>query len=441
MRKLFTTLAIVAMVGLAATAAAQVATGPASPDQIQRALDEAPGPWAEEAIELVVSRGLYIGYPDGSFGWRNNISRAEFAVVLARLINTFGLERFSDDEVTVLRNAADELRAQLGDVTGRLNDQQQQIDELRATTAALESMVMAFEGRDVSTDMQAFNDRLAAIESAVDAVRAELSALPAAPTPEAPTTSTDPATLDDMQARLGAVESDRARLSDELSSLRSEQQALASRVAALEAQAQQPQPQVETPSSEGQVEVVTVPDDSATVRMVNDLRSRVDQLESRLQTAEDGLAAAREQIADHSDRIARLESRLLPDRGAFYVNLGVFGTSPDLDLYGKAIVGHDSLFGAVGARVSFEYSFSGLPSNLAGALTYRTSFGSSDGYFGLGGGVTMGDTMDPFGEILVGMNFRLTRTLGMYIEGNYRPYFDGTTPTTSGFSTGVSVRF
>src|SRR5690554_8127058 len=104
MRKLFITLAFASLVALAASAAAQMATGQATPDQIRRALDEAPGPWAEDAIELVVSHGLYIGYPDGTFGWRNNISRAEFAVVLARLIDTFGLERFDADEVSVLRN-------------------------------------------------------------------------------------------------------------------------------------------------------------------------------------------------------------------------------------------------------------------------------------------------------------------------------------------------
>ena len=116
MRKLFITIGIVSLVALAASAAAQIAPGPATPDQIERALNESPGPWADEAIELVVSQGLYIGYPDGSFGWRNNISRAEFAVVLARLIATYGLDRFSPEELDVLRNASDELQGELSGI-------------------------------------------------------------------------------------------------------------------------------------------------------------------------------------------------------------------------------------------------------------------------------------------------------------------------------------
>lgn len=439
MRKLFITIGIVSLVALAASAAAQIAPGPATPDQIERALNESPGPWADEAIELVVSQGLYIGYPDGSFGWRNNISRAEFAVVLARLIATYGLDRFSPEELDVLRNASDELQGELSGILGRLDSQQQEIEELRSTQAALESMVMAFEGYDVGADMQAFNDRLAAIEDAVDNVRAQLDTLPLAPeAPTAPAAPTDTTGMGDLEARLGAVESDRARLEGELNSLRSEQQSLQDRVAALEAQAGQAQP---LPSTDDDTAVVTVPDNTATISMVTELRNRVDQLESRLQTAEDGLAAARDEIAANSARITRIERAVLPDRAAFYVNVAIYGTDPDFDLFAKATVGHDSLFGNVGVRASFEYSLGTMPHNVSAALTYRMSSGSTDGYFGLGGGVTIDDPMAPFGEILAGMNFRMTRTLGMYIEGRYRPFFDGVTAPSAGFGAGVSVRF
>lgn len=434
MRKLFTTLAFVSLITLAASAAAQVETGPATPDQVQRALNESPGSWAEQAIELVVSQGLYIGYPDGSFGWRNNISRAEFAVVLARLISTYGLDRFSPDELTILRNAADELRVDLEGVTGRLDGQQQQIDELRATQAALEATVMAFEGYDVGADMQAFNERLSAMEAAVDDIRAQVNTLPLAPaTPADPTDSTS---TGDLDARLGAVENDRAQLANELDSLRSQQQELASRVASLEARAQQP-----TPTTDDDTAVVTVPADGASVAMVNELRGRVDLFDGRLQTVEDELQTMRDDIASNSGRITTLEDRVTPDRAAFYVNVAMYGTDPDFDLFAKATVGHDSLFGAVGARVSFEYSLGAMPHNVSAAVTYRTSFGNTDGYFGLGGGVTLDTPMAPFGEMLAGMNFRFTRHLGMYLEGRYRPFFDGTTPASTGLGAGVSVRF
>ncbi|MFA5550995.1 MAG: S-layer homology domain-containing protein [Trueperaceae bacterium] len=433
MRKLFTGFAFVALLALAALASAQIAPGPATPDQIQRALNESPGPWADEAIELLVSQGLYIGYPDGTFGWRNNISRAEFAVVLARLINTYGLSSFNPDEQMVLRNALDELRGDLADVLARQDGQQQQIDELRSTQAALESMIMAFEGLDVGGDIQALSDRLAAVEAALEDVRADINALPVVPV--APTAQTDPGDWEGLNARLGAAESERVSLANELAALRSEQQTLASRVAALEAQQQS------APADADGATVITVPADGASAAMVNELRGRVDQLDTRLQRADEDVAAMRAEIAANTTRIDRLERSLLPDRAAFYVNLAIFGTDPNFDLFAKATVGHDSLFGAVGLRASFEYSLGAMPHNVSAAFTYRMSSGSTDGYFGLGGGVTIDDPMAPFGEILAGMNFRMTRTLGMYLEGRYRPFFDGATPASAGLGAGISVRF
>ncbi len=439
MRKLLPTIALVSLLALAMSAVAQTAPaapGQATPDQIQRALNESPGAWADEAIELVVSQGLYIGYPDGTFGWRDNISRAEFAVVLARLIGAYGLDHFNEDDQGVLRDAANQLRSELEGSIGRLDSQQQEIDELRSTVAALESMVMAFEGQDVSADMQAFNDRLSALESEIQNVRSQLDTMPREPgTEPAPVDTTG---MSDLDARVSAVESDRARLEEELNALRAERQSLESRIAALESQSQQPMPT--TPDDDAPL--VTVPDTSATDSMISELRGRADVLDTRLQVIEDDLGSVRDEIADYSSRIDRLERSVLPDRNAFYVNVAIYGTDPDFDLFAKATVGHDSLFGAVGARASFEYSLGAMPHNVSAAFTYRTSFGSTDGYFGLGGGVTLDDPMAPFGEILAGMNFRLTRLLGMYVEGRYRPFFDGgVTPASAGFGAGISVRF
>src|SRR5699024_10486280 len=103
---------------------------PGTPEQVNRALAEAPGTWADEAIELLVSRGIYIGDPDGSVRWRDDITRAEMAMVIARLIRTFDLDGFSPDELIVLRNAAADLAEDLAGLRlpveeehdGQLND-------------------------------------------------------------------------------------------------------------------------------------------------------------------------------------------------------------------------------------------------------------------------------------------------------------------------------
>jgi len=427
---------LVLALALGAVAFAQIQTGQASPDQVRRALEEAPGPWASEAIELVVSQGLYIGYPDGSFGWRNEITRAEFAVVLARLISVYGLDRFDADELDVLQNAVDELRGelgQLGDIPATLEAHEQELAELRDAIAALESMGMAFEQADVSADAQQLSDRLTAVEAALDEIRASLSAQPVEPAPAPSGEPADPTALAGLEERLAALESERAGLGDETAALRAAQQSLEARLAQLEERAQN-----------GGGEVVAPPpavDTSATAGL-DELRGRVEQLESRLQSVEDELTVVRGEIDRHAERVRRIEQSLLPDRAAFYVNVAMFGTDPDFDLFAKATLGHDSLIGAVGARVSFEYSLGAAPHNVSAALTYRTSFGSTDGYFGLGGGVTLDDPMAPFGEILAGVNLRVARNLGMYFEGRYRPFFDGgTTPASSGFGAGLSLRF
>lgn len=52
------------------------------------------GHWAEENVKYVYDNGLMTGYEDGTFGAENNITRAEFATVMARLL---GLEQNADE--------------------------------------------------------------------------------------------------------------------------------------------------------------------------------------------------------------------------------------------------------------------------------------------------------------------------------------------------------
>ena len=51
------------------------------------------GHWAEANVKYVYDNGLMTGYEDGTFGAENNITRAEFATVMARLL---GLEQNAD---------------------------------------------------------------------------------------------------------------------------------------------------------------------------------------------------------------------------------------------------------------------------------------------------------------------------------------------------------
>lgn len=48
-------------------------------------VDDITGHWAERAIRRAISRGLMLGYPDGSFQPDKPVTRAEIAVILDRL--------------------------------------------------------------------------------------------------------------------------------------------------------------------------------------------------------------------------------------------------------------------------------------------------------------------------------------------------------------------
>lgn len=49
------------------------------------AVDDVTGHWAERAIRRAISRGIMLGYPDGSFQPDKPVTRAEIAVILDRL--------------------------------------------------------------------------------------------------------------------------------------------------------------------------------------------------------------------------------------------------------------------------------------------------------------------------------------------------------------------
>ena len=60
--------------------------------------DTADYPWAEEAVERLYEKGVVNGMGDGSFGCANNVSRADFTLMITRLMGKKAdfSENFSD---------------------------------------------------------------------------------------------------------------------------------------------------------------------------------------------------------------------------------------------------------------------------------------------------------------------------------------------------------
>lgn len=412
---------------LAAGALAQVPVTPGTPEQVSRALAEAPGTWADAAVELVVSRGIYIGYPDGSFGWRDDISRAEMAMVIARLIQTFDLENFDAAEFTVLRRAAAELRddldglralveehdRQLGDVADVLDRHEDEIAGLWDALAVLDVAPEAFDASELWLAIAALEGDAAAQAAELADVLDRLAALEAGGSDA------------DLAARVTALElaldeslAGRAALAAELEDLRG-------RVAVLE----------EDSALQGRLLVELQ-------ARLGSTADRLALLEARMAALESAMADANATLADHEERITRLEQATTPDRAAFHISLALYGSAPDGGLVGQVAVGHDAIVGNMGIRATVDFGFQDVPLSISGAATYRATMSNVDGYAGIGIGASFEDTGTAmFGELLLGINYRFARNFGVFVEGRYRPYFDGSGDGLAALGGGVQLRF
>lgn len=431
--------------------AAQVPAIPAGPETVLTALNESPGEWADAAIEVVVGRGLYIGYPDGTFGWRDDITRAEMAVVIARLLSAFDLDSFDPREQQVLKEAVRSLDAELAGVLeevaalrravaahdGQLTDLAAADAATRATIEALALTVDDHEGRlrvleealatvrgaAGEAELAAFQQELSRLGDVVGSLERRIGALESGPaTPSAEVTEAD----------LAALAAEIAAAREAVAALERQGGGLQSRVAVLEAtlgglagdEDDDGQAAIEAlgtslgsiSSSLGEARADTV-----------DLAERVDQLEA--------------EQAELVERVDKMEADLLPDRAGFYVSLAAMGADPSLGMLGKVSVGHDSLLANIGFRVSYEHAFGPFASNASALATYTTSFGASDAYVGLGAGVSFEASPVLFGEMTLGIGYRLSRHLGLFVEGRYRPFFDGANQQFGGIGGGVQVRF
>lgn len=423
MRQAITALFAVSI--LSGAALAQLPVTPGTPEQVNRALNEAPA-WADEAVELLVSRGIYIGYPDGSFGWQDDITRAEMAMVIARLISSFDLDQFHPDELMVLRRAADQLNADLAALAALVEQHDHELaaaaeqlqlheDELARLWAALTTLDAApevFDATELWNAIGALEQAAAEREDQLNELTLRLDALE-------PDTDTGElwAHLEALEAGQAAAEVERARLGDELAELRA-------RVAALEAAAFDP-------SLLADLEL-----------RLGASADRLALLEGRVSSLEVSMNAAGQTLADHEERIGRLEEALLPERAPFHVSLALYGSAPDGGLVGQVAIGHDAVVGNLGVRVSADFGFSEVPLSIAGALTYRATMERVDGYAGLGLGASFeenGTAM--FAEMLVGVSYRLARNIGIYAEARFRPYFDGSGDGLAAIGGGVQLRF
>ncbi|AEV17232.1 S-layer protein-related protein [Thermus sp. CCB_US3_UF1] len=421
-------------------------------------VDEPAAPWAREAVELLVSKGVFIGYPDGTFRWREPLSRQEAALALYRLLAAYGVDKLSPQEVQKLLEATQGLQKELG-------SQGKALEQLRSEKKALEDRLRALENqprtdtRPLEEALKNLQERIQGLEEAQKGLQAALKALESRALEDALKGIQE--SLRALESRLKSLEnrpqadpSQVEALRREQEALKAAQQTLGERLQALERARTAQEETLRGLANE----LKGLPEAR---KLAEGAQARLQSLEPRTRALEEGLQAQKERLATLEERLKALEARqaqddarlkaleeevaalkrtLTPFRLPLYLGLAAYRGDVTGEWYGRLMLGHDALLGPLGLRLAYEAPVSQPDRGLGSLdLTFRASYGDLDGYFGVGGGLYLDQT--PFGQLLIGVGVRLVPSLSIFLEGHQRYLFDGQASQRSTLAFGLATRF
>ena len=169
-------------------ASAQTAA-PASAPQVPALTDVPAGHWAKDAIDRLVSRGVILGYPDGTFRGTQNLTRYEAAIIIARLLDQIRAGEvavmpeapngpaLNAEDVAALQNAIQELAADLAALGVRVSDLEENAVS-REDFSRLETRIEELTGKGGDTEamgeLQTQIDDLTARVDEYDTLRADV---------------------------------------------------------------------------------------------------------------------------------------------------------------------------------------------------------------------------------------------------------------------------
>ena len=352
--------------------------------------DVPPDSYAADAVSQLVELGIVNGFPDGTFRGNEAFTRYQAALVVSRLLdvieeNSAAAGALSEEDLATVNNAVAEL----------------------------------------SNELTALSDRVAALEAA-----------PAQATPD----------LSAIEDRLSALEA--APTGDLADSFT----ALEGRVAALE---ESPAPAAPGPELAALQEQVT-----ALNQQVNDLQAQLGAA-GMTPAPTDAEVPAEEPAVDLAGAVAAPDAVALSgERGKFYVGVGGFHeigyTNPDDDSDNDGVadgggtfgflddvrvrprvkIGVDDVFAGFGLRAAADYGRQSLIDSgslaASGHLTYTLGSSPVSGYLGVGGGYQFNDLIfasgvgeSPFAGALLGAEFG-SGSLTFFVEGTADYYFNDT---------------
>ncbi|WP_221090050.1 S-layer homology domain-containing protein [Deinococcus aquaedulcis] len=162
-------------------AAAQT-TAPASAPQVPALTDVPAGHWAKDAIDRLVSTGIILGYPDGTFRGTQNLTRYEAAVIIARLLDQMRQGQvqpgsIDPETLTALQNAIQELAADLAALGVRVSDLEENMvsrDDFARLEERVEMIAAANGDAEALAGITAQIEELSARADEYDTLRADV---------------------------------------------------------------------------------------------------------------------------------------------------------------------------------------------------------------------------------------------------------------------------
>lgn len=120
-------LAISAILSLSVAGAQETSTNVAVAPTSVTLTDVPAGHWAKDFIDRLISKGIILGYPDGTFRGTQNLTRYEAAAMIARLLDSISndpalRQSLNGDDLKSLQNAIQELAADLAALGVRVSD-------------------------------------------------------------------------------------------------------------------------------------------------------------------------------------------------------------------------------------------------------------------------------------------------------------------------------
>ncbi|GAA5502809.1 hypothetical protein Dxin01_02556 [Deinococcus xinjiangensis] len=155
-------------------------TATASAPQVPALTDVPAGHWAKDAIDRLVSRGIILGYPDGTFRGTQNLTRYEAAVIIARLLDQIrgqGTGNMNSDDLVALQNAVQELAADLAALGVRVSDLEENSvnkDDFARLEARVEEVAALNGDATAIANIQSQIDDLASRADEYDTLRADV---------------------------------------------------------------------------------------------------------------------------------------------------------------------------------------------------------------------------------------------------------------------------